>query len=122
MDGITILDTGEYIVKYASGFDILFFMSLSIVIIFIVTLIYFCFLGSGEDFFPIAIFFIILGIYFSFKTWQCGGEKITIPEYKVTIDSSITYKDFTNKYKVIEQEGQIYTIIDKEELATAEKK
>lgn len=121
MDGITILYTSEYFVKYTSGFDILFFMLLFIVIIFISAFIY-CYFSGFNDFFPVAILFIILGIYFSFKAWQCGGERITIPEYKVTIDSSITYKDFTDKYKVIKQEGQIYTIVDKEELAAAEKK
>lgn len=124
MDGITILDTGEYLVRTTGGFNPFFLISLSIIIIPTIFFIVLCFLKAEEEFssievFLIEVFSIIIGIPCSLAAWHSGGERITIPEYKVTIDDSITYKDFTNKYKVIEQEGQIYTIIDKEELAAA---
>lgn len=89
-------------------------------------MIFFTFWFFSYDCYPLAgilLVFIVFGFIQSIYFWKnLGGERITIPEYKVTIDNSITYKDFTDKYKVIEQEGQIYTIIDKEELAAAEKK
>lgn len=31
-------------------------------------------------------------------------------EYKVTINDNITYKEFTDKFEVISQEGEIYTV------------
>lgn len=54
--------------------------------------------------------------------WRLNGIEVTIPQYQVVIDESVSYTVFTDKYKVLKQEGRIYTIIDKEELAKAEKK
>lgn len=34
--------------------------------------------------------------------------------YEVTIDDSVNYKEFTEKYEVIEVNGKIYTIAEKE--------
>lgn len=34
--------------------------------------------------------------------------------YEVTIDNSVNYKEFTEKYEVIEVNGKIYTIVEKE--------
>jgi hypothetical protein len=36
-------------------------------------------------------------------------------EYKVTINDNITYKEFTDKFEVISQEGKIYTVKLKED-------
>jgi hypothetical protein len=33
-----------------------------------------------------------------------------VTEYKVTIDDSVKYVEFTEKYEVVDQEGEIYTI------------
>lgn len=40
------------------------------------------------------------------------AEKET--RYEVTIDDSVNYKEFTEKYEVIEVNGKIYTIVEKE--------
>ena len=124
MDGITILNTSEYFVKRTGGFSITFLVCL---ILFCAAIFgYFgCLKASYFDRCLIALALILMVPWtvVLISSWKVfGGEKITIPEYKVTIDNSITYKDFTDKYKVIEEEGQIYTIIDREELAAAEKK
>lgn len=124
MNGITILDIGEYYIRNTGGFNIVFLLCL---ILFCASIFGFlgCFKASYFDrrLIALALILIVPWTVVLISSWKIfGGEKITIPEYKVTIDDSITYKDFTDKYKVIEQEGQIYTIIDKEELAAAEKK
>ena len=31
-------------------------------------------------------------------------------EYKVTIDDSVSFTEFTEKYEIIDQEGKIYTV------------
>ena len=109
MAGITILNTGEYLVRTTGGFNLFFLIPLFMLIIPTIFFILCCFLGTElgteKEFFLIEVFSIIIGISFSFATRHFGGEKITIP-----------------KYEVIKQEGQIYTIIDKEDLAAAEKK
>ena len=40
-------------------------------------------------------------------------KKPTI-EYKVTIDDTVNFKEFNNRYTIIDQDGDIYTIIEKE--------
>jgi uncharacterized membrane protein len=35
-------------------------------------------------------------------------------EYKVTIDDTVNFKEFNNRYTIIDQDGDIYTIIEKE--------
>ena len=48
---------------------------------------------------------IILGYFtFDFKN-----------QYDVTIDKNVSYIEFTQKYKIVKQKGQIYTVIDKED-------
>ena len=35
-------------------------------------------------------------------------------EYKVTIDDSVSMNEFLNKYEILEQEGKIYTVRERE--------
>ena len=35
--------------------------------------------------------------------------------YKVVVDDSTSFKEFTARYEIIEQDGEVYTIIDKTE-------
>lgn len=37
-----------------------------------------------------------------------------VAQYKVIIDESVSFVEFNEKYKVIDQEGEIYTIQEKE--------
>ena len=36
-----------------------------------------------------------------------------VTEYKVIIDDSVKYVEFTEKYEIIDQEGEIYTVREK---------
>jgi hypothetical protein len=56
----------------------------------------------------IGLFGIIIGAIIDFSII----EKET--RYEVTIDDSVNYKEFTEKYEVIEVNGKIYTIVEKE--------
>lgn len=124
MNGITILDIGKYYIRNTGGFNIWFLISLIAAIMFLAIFIYSAITcGSNEADCFISSCFMIIAIACCVLTWRhLGGEEITVPKYKVIIDDSVNYKDFANKYEVIKQEGQIYTIVDKEELAAAEKK
>lgn len=35
-------------------------------------------------------------------------------EYKVTVDDSVSMNEFLNKYEILEQEGKIYTVRERE--------
>ena len=37
-------------------------------------------------------------------------------EYKVTIDDSVPMKEFLSKYEIINQEGEIFTIVERENI------
>lgn len=37
-------------------------------------------------------------------------------EYKVTIDDSVPMKEFLSKYEIINQEGEIFTIVEREDI------
>lgn len=41
-------------------------------------------------------------------------DKIKYIEYQVTIDDSVSMKDFTEKYEIVKQSGKIYTVIEKD--------
>nr|DAR47122.1 MAG TPA: hypothetical protein [Caudoviricetes sp.] len=37
----------------------------------------------------------------------------TYSEYKVIIDESVSFAEFTGKYEVVGQEGEIYTVVER---------
>lgn len=61
---------------------------------------------------------IIFGIVLYCIDWICGCI-IKVPTgeytYKVTISDEVNFVEFNNKYEIIDQEGLIYTIKEKEE-------
>lgn len=52
-----------------------------------------------------------MGILDSYSTTT---EEIEGYEYKVTIDNSVPMKEFLSKYEIINQEGEIFTIVERE--------
>lgn len=52
------------------------------------------------------IIFIIVGIS------DC--RKGTSTKYKVTIDDTVNFKEFNNRYEIKDQDGEIYTIVERE--------
>lgn len=56
--------------------------------------------------------FVVFGILAVFT--DCFNEYSHI-EYKVTIDDSVSMNEFLNKYEIINQEGKIYTVKEKEQ-------
>ena len=43
-------------------------------------------------------------------------EELDHYEYKVTIDDSVPMKEFLSKYEIINQEGEIFTIVERENI------
>ena len=54
-----------------------------------------------------------LGILDSYST---STEEVDHYEYKVTIDDSVPMKEFLSKYEIINQEGEIFTIVERENI------
>ena len=107
IDGITILDTTSVWICDNIVFDILL---ISVAIIAISLLISLA--SSDEAGFVIFLLTTLLILLFStcvaYKT--LGKE---VPEYKVTISDTVSFKDIYGKYEIISQEGDLYTIREK---------
>ena len=54
-----------------------------------------------------------MGILDSYSTTT---KEIKYYEYKVTIDDSVPMKEFLSKYEIINQEGEIFTIVERENI------
>lgn len=64
--------------------------------------------------FLIFVGFLGFGSFFLFS--EGNSEKVySHEEYKVIIDDSVSLNDFYKKYEVIGQEGEIYTVIEREQ-------
>ncbi len=56
---------------------------------------------------------LVMGILDSYSTTT---EELDHYEYKVTIDDSVPMKEFLSKYEIINQEGEIFTIVERENI------
>ena len=107
VDGITILDTTYTWVCNNPAFDILIIAALISAAWMFLTLS--C--GDEEIIFIISFaIFLILSIS-TVMVYKNYGKKV--PKYKVTISDTVSFKDVYEKYDIVEQEGEIYTIIEK---------
>lgn len=105
MEGVTILATETAMLGISWGAAIL--------IALIVFVIMFAFDPLDEGFgwrIGFATFMFILSFLLLFFL---AVDTTEVTEYKVTIDDSVKYVEFTEKYEVIDQEGEIYTVREK---------
>ena len=63
--------------------------------------------------------FICMVLSFSFVFVGCLGcicikTDIDHIEYKVTVDDSVSMNEFLNKYEILDREGKIYTVKERE--------
>ena len=49
-------------------------------------------------------------------SYSISTEELDHYEYKVTIDDSVPMKEFLSKYEIINQEGEIFTIVERENI------
>lgn len=113
LNGITLLSASEQ-VAYMTGWSwlgCLVFIAASLVTFFLAYKF-----TDTVDYINIVVGIIIVAA--SFFTAHCFSHGTAIPytEYKVTIDETVGYLEFTEKYEVLNQDGEIYTIALKEEL------
>ena len=61
---------------------------------------------TGDIFIASALAALFLGMTIWIGSWMPRTE------YKVLIDDSVSYTEFTERYKVVDKEGSIYTIYE----------
>lgn len=113
LDGITLLDTGTKVVSYTWGWSWGGFIA-AIFAIFLIVVFIICMIdGTGGDIFFIAAIFVGMLSLFIFAHTKPAK---TINTYSVIIDDSVLMTEFYDKYKVLDIQGKIFTITEREDM------
>lgn len=116
MTGVEILALEEVVTNFVFNW-LLFGIVLAVVFVIFVIIGTLISMASSE-WFNVKVG-VILGLIFGLF---CGvvfgiGERIPVEyedQYKVVISDEVSMNDFLSKYKIIEQEGRIFTVVEKE--------
>lgn len=118
MNGIEILNENYVYVTEYCWWLIPVFAGIAFLVTLIMAIIDWRYNGFFDDVLILIIIIFTLfgtaiGVLFSVS---CEYETDTIDyiEYKVTIDDSVSMTEFMDKYEILDQEGKIYTIREKE--------
>ena len=116
MEGITVLYQGPIYKNICVNENILNLLAfVFIAMIFGVIISIICFKLKGI----IICTFLSFVSIFSFgilDSYSTSTEELDHYEYKVTIDDSVPMKEFLSKYEIISQEGEIFTIVEREDI------
>ena len=112
LDGITLLDTGTKVVSYTWGWSWGGFIA-AIFAIFLFVISILCAIdGAGGEIFLVAGIFVEMLSLFIFAHAKPGK---TINTYSVIIDDSVSMTEFYDKYEVLDIQGKIFTITERED-------
>lgn len=113
MNGITVLDASTKIVEHTWGWSWGAFALILLGVLCIVISILCEGNGIAGDFFFIVG---IISITVSLILFSRAKPAKIIPTYMVTIDSSVSLVEFYDKYEILDIQGKIYTIVEKEDI------
>ena len=109
MEGIEILSIGEI------GINPVFNWTMAIILGILLGLIPAFYIGAVEN--SVGVFILIFAIFALFfgTLFGFGIEKYTdtAPTYKVVISDTVGLNEFYDKYEVVEQDGKIFTIMER---------
>lgn len=116
MTGVEILALEEVVTDYAFNWSLfgIVFAIIFAIFVGIGTLVS----VSSSDWTNIKIG-VVIGLIFGIFAGALFGGLESIPveyedQYKVVISDEVSMNDFLVKYKIIEQEGRIFTVVEKE--------
>lgn len=112
LDGITLLDTGTKVVSYTWGWSWGGFIA-AIFAIFCIVLAILCIVDDtgGQIFFIVGMLVGMLSLFM----FAHGKPAKTITTYSVMIDDSVLMTEFYDKYEVLNIQGKIFTITERED-------
>lgn len=106
MEGVTILSTATVTLGISGGAAILIALGVSVLTFVLISILM---VTEPIEFLYAAIVAILITAGGLIPLWfSIGLTEVT--EYKVIIDDSVKYNEFIEKYEVIDQEGDIYTV------------
>lgn len=116
LDGIIVLDTGTKVLEYGWGWSWLglIFAALGLFAIFlgILSLLY------DEEPISVCMCFFCAAIVMGLAWMLFSQAKVVkeVPTYKVVVEDSVSMVEFYDKYEILDVQGRIYTIIEREDL------
>ena len=111
MEGIEILSsTSIYNTMFSE-----WVITISIMLTF-VSLILAVICASFEEYGWLALCVVLMMVMFTVAIYGCADNKDSVHhmEHKVIINDSVKMNDFLEKYEIIDQEGKIYTVRERE--------
>lgn len=116
MTGVEVLAVEEIAIGFAFNWSEFWGMA---ILTFCILLALGCIIAIMENNWIPAIGFCILGLIMGVGLGFVFGHGNGIPieyenQYKVTISDEVSMNEFIEKYEIIEQEGKIYTVREKE--------
>lgn len=116
MNGINILNSTEVVVESTSNW----WLAGIVWIVAVVACGIIAYGLAGYDKGEAVVMGCMVGALIGLLLWILVGEITSEPvvqevRYEVTIDDSVSMKEFTNKYEIIEQRGEIYVVREKVE-------
>ena len=116
MSGVEILSTTEVVTDYVWNYWLTGFIYIGIIIICGLAG-YFC--SDRFDKFVNTIIGCVAGAIIGLLIYLFSAALTSKPvayemEYKVTISDEVSMNEFLDKYEIIEQEGKIYTVMERD--------
>ena len=111
MDGVTILKTYDEVVAYSWGWSWPGFIVALAVLAVLVVSIYYAIKEESFGNLTVGIVALLFGGIISFVLFA-EGTAIKQPHYDVYIHGTINMDEFNEKYRIVEQDGLIYTITE----------
>ena len=111
MNGIEILSSKTMYNTILPGYWA--FIGLLLAFVFICLAVYF-YVNLHDASAILCLVLIVVSVVIVCLGVISNKNSIDYIEYKVTIDDSVSMNEFTDKYEIIDQEGKIYTVKEKE--------
>lgn len=121
MEGVQfILHNPQYVTEYSWGWSWMGFLVGVLALVFIAMFILFVKMGD-----PTYIICIALAAIFAIASIQTFSttkeiESYHHSEYVVILHEDVNYKEFFEKYKIVDSDGEFYTIVEKDKIIEGE--
>ncbi len=115
LDGVVVLDTGTKVLEYGWGWTWLGFVLCLLGLFALICGV--LFLSDGDDVGTGFACLVSACIMFGLSWALFSHAKITkeVPTYKVIIEDSVSMVEFYDKYEILDVQGKIYTIMERED-------
>lgn len=122
MDGINILSLVERTTYKYDFITPVGFVVLACIAILVIIGIYLICNNKREDYQALGCVIIISSLVLGSQIFMISNlvPDRSYTEYKVTIDDSVSFTEFNNRYRILSSEGKIYTIIERQQVSDIE--